>query len=428
MERLRNRRVLLAEDHAINRDLAVEILMAAGVQVDVAMNGREAVEKAIAGRWDAVLMDIHMPELDGYQATTRIRAAPGTAALPIIAMTADADPADRERALAAGMNDHLSKPVDVHALFAKLARWIDQAPGDEQETTGSPAAAATPPMLPTSRRSMLTRFCEEFQGFAESFADALAAPHSDACLRLAHALKGVAGNLGLMEVARRADALELACRAGEAEPALAALAAQIDAQITALAESTDRLPTAKTEPPPCCEVPALSKELAAVCQAMAARLQALLDGGDAEALEVSEQLATAMGHESGLGRRLAALSRRVQAFEFADAALDLRTLEEPIARLGEVAGTADAGPHATTALMDRLAALLEGDDTTAAVAAADLLRAVGARTRPAAAARRIAQCIDEFDYTGARTALEELRQQQAQENAGDRGATNRPDR
>ena len=122
----RGLRVLLAEDNALNREIAVALLSKQGVTVETAENGQLCVEKFSAaphGYYDAVLMDVRMPVMNGYEATKAIRAlARADAALPIIAMTADAFAEDVERCLAAGMNAHLSKPMDIHKLMALLER------------------------------------------------------------------------------------------------------------------------------------------------------------------------------------------------------------------------------------------------------------------------------------------------------------------
>ncbi|GEM_PF-2404042 len=424
LERLHNARVLLAEDHAINRDLAVEILTASGLFVDVAKNGREAVEMVQAHRYDAVLMDIHMPELDGYAATGHIRARSEHADLPIIAMTANTGAAERRRALEAGMNDHLSKPVDVHQLFAKLAQWVQpRTPGaagsagdDAMRAEADPDAAGAPASGQQSplRRTMLRRFCDEYQGFAASFSAAGNEPRPDARLRLAHTLKGVAGNLGLMEIAAQAGELEASCRNAAPADELAPLAASIEAQVVQLAATLDRLaPPAPTEPLPCCELPALDAASAARCRDLAARLLALLGDGDAEALATAAALAEAVGADSDLGRRIATLRRRVEGFEFAAAAAELEALRDPIERLGNAG---EAEPCASLDhLITRLRRLLDADDTDAADAAADLAKALAGRPQQAAVAERVRQRIDEFDYTAARTALAELRQGHAPE-------------
>ncbi len=122
--RLAGRRVLLAEDNLVNQEIALAILNNAGLVVDVAADGQEAVEKATHTTYDLILMDIHMPHMDGFEATSAIKQLPGCAHIPILAMTANAFYEDRKACLAAGMVDHVAKPVNPDALLATLARWL----------------------------------------------------------------------------------------------------------------------------------------------------------------------------------------------------------------------------------------------------------------------------------------------------------------
>ncbi|WP_341889447.1 ATP-binding protein [Variovorax sp. YR752] len=117
-------RVLVVEDNAINRELVMELLSAAGAVVSVACDGQEALDMLEQQRFDAVLMDCLMPVMDGYAATRALRLRPELQALPVIALTANAMVGDREKALASGMSDHLAKPVKFEELFATLARWL----------------------------------------------------------------------------------------------------------------------------------------------------------------------------------------------------------------------------------------------------------------------------------------------------------------
>ena len=128
LEELRGRRVLVAEDNEINQLILTSLLEGVGIEVTLAANGREALrlleEQPDPPKFDLVLMDIQMPEMDGLTAAAHIRANPRFSRLPILAMTAHAMQSDREKSLAAGMNGHVTKPVDPPVLYAEMARWL----------------------------------------------------------------------------------------------------------------------------------------------------------------------------------------------------------------------------------------------------------------------------------------------------------------
>ncbi|MEO8203794.1 MAG: ATP-binding protein, partial [Betaproteobacteria bacterium] len=117
-------RILVVEDDEVNQVVAQGVLEAAGAVVTLAGSGREALDKVRLGVFDVVMMDLQMPDMDGIETTRRLRAQPGLAALPVIAMTASAMAGDRERLLAAGMNDYLTKPVRVATVYATIAKWV----------------------------------------------------------------------------------------------------------------------------------------------------------------------------------------------------------------------------------------------------------------------------------------------------------------
>jgi two-component system cell cycle response regulator DivK len=113
-------RILLVEDNEMNRDMLSRRLERRGYEVTFAVDGREGVEKAKAGNFDLVLMDMSLPEVDGWEATRQIRSAPETKTLPVIALTAHAMAGDRERALEAGADDYDTKPIELARLLGKI--------------------------------------------------------------------------------------------------------------------------------------------------------------------------------------------------------------------------------------------------------------------------------------------------------------------
>jgi CheY-like chemotaxis protein len=127
LESLAGHHLLIVEDEPINREIAGELLSDVGVSSDCAVDGRQAVELVRNNRYDLILMDMQMPEMDGLEATRQIRQLPGCATLPIVAMTANAFSEDRERCRVAGMTDFMSKPIDPDVLFATLLRNLSNS-------------------------------------------------------------------------------------------------------------------------------------------------------------------------------------------------------------------------------------------------------------------------------------------------------------
>jgi signal transduction histidine kinase/CheY-like chemotaxis protein len=247
---LRGVRALVVEDNAINRDIAVELLAAVGVEVATAHDGREALnfltQSSDPPPVDVVLMDLQMPVLDGYEATKAIRSQRRFDDLPVVAMTAHAMAEERDRCLALGMNDHVAKPINPEVLYRTLAKVIQRSgaaalPLGETVAVATPApmAAVTlaPPVDPkvfdlamalrcTGGRPALLR--EMLQRFAEAHADTVntlikqaidPARHAEA-IREAHTLKGLAGMLGLPAVAAAAAQVEKRLRLKEEAPPL----------------------------------------------------------------------------------------------------------------------------------------------------------------------------------------------------------------
>ena len=227
-------RLLLAEDNPINQEVAQSLLSAVGIEAEIAENGLQAVEKAEQRTYEVILMDMQMPVMDGLEATRRIRMLPHHAVTPILAMTANAFDESRETCLAAGMNDHIAKPVDPEALYATLLRWLP-APSSSPAKSMPPAGPAAPVSSQESqwaglekipgldlnlglrsvngRIPIYLRLLGKFSDKVEKsemaeLRVALMDDDRDRARRAAHTLKGVAATLGAIELAERAKAFE----------------------------------------------------------------------------------------------------------------------------------------------------------------------------------------------------------------------------
>ncbi|MBF0381270.1 MAG: response regulator, partial [Magnetococcales bacterium] len=229
--RIGGAKILLVEDNIINQQVAKEILENAGLRVEIANNGLEAVVKATKNHFDAVLMDIQMPEMDGYQATRLIRKNSRCKKLPIIAMTAHALSGDRDNSLAAGMNDHITKPVDKKQLFSVLTNWISQKeltakPLQQVSSNCNVKIATLPKDLPGIDvagamvrlngnqklfRTLLLEFKNSYANSTQKISSALKGKRKDdlkSARLLVHSIKGMAGNLSANSLFIAAQELE----------------------------------------------------------------------------------------------------------------------------------------------------------------------------------------------------------------------------
>jgi PAS domain S-box-containing protein len=256
-------RILLAEDNEVNQKVALRILERLGYRASVAGNGRDAMEALERERFDAVFMDVHMPEMDGIEATARIRKWPPERQPRIIAMTANAVRGDRERLLQAGMDDYVSKPVRVEELVAALKRT---SPGrtsgrKEGEANGRPAGIVVDPTALEGLRAALgddhqtfleiiSAYLEDTPKLLAALGDTLARGDAEGFTRAAHTLKSSSATLGAIGLASLAARLETAGRGGamsDAAPGVAEAEArygQVRATLERLASTEAAEPAA----------------------------------------------------------------------------------------------------------------------------------------------------------------------------------------
>ncbi len=312
---LRGRRVLLVEDNELNRDVAVDLLRGVGIQVAEAHDGREALHRLEAAPYDLVLMDMQMPVMDGLAATRAIRAQQQHANLPIIAMTANAMAQDRAACLAAGMNDHLSKPINPDLLYDMLARWLNPVAttASAVNTMAAQPVITVPEIfaplatlldVPGGLRrvlnqqdrylAMLGKYAAGQRPMLTRLQAALAANDCATAEREAHTARGVAGNVGAEAVANAAARLEAAIRQGcpgmaldeeldQLAAALEPVLDAIDALLTRLLPADDRAGT---------DLPPLSDEALQ-------HLQGLLQDDDPAAKDYFDDHADALGRRFG---------------------------------------------------------------------------------------------------------------------------------
>ena len=328
-------RILLVEDNELNREVATELLTQVGAVVETAADGEEALRKVDAGSWDLVLMDVQMPVLDGLATAREIRRRPRHAELPIVAMTANAMSGDRERCLAAGMNDHVAKPIDPEELCRKLLRWLGR------RAAAAPAGAAD--LVPAAREggvdlladvagldtqaglalslgrpdvyfTLLRMYADGQRDFAARFAAAVSGADWVEAERHAHTLKGVSAQIGATGVRALAERLELAVRRREPTDSLHAGLSELAPRLSALLEQLSARLPAHAIPP----VPVDEEKLREVVGKLARGLK-IDDFGSTRLLEENEALL-----QAGLGERLPAISQAIRAFDFEGALARLR--------------------------------------------------------------------------------------------------------
>ncbi|MBU2549589.1 MAG: response regulator [Proteobacteria bacterium] len=343
-------RVLLVEDNRVNEEIAREWLESAGIDVTSVRNGAEALNDLSGSTFDAVLMDIQMPVMDGLEATGRIRKDLGLDDLPIIAMTAHAQTGDRERCLDAGMNDYVTKPIDPEKLFAALVRWIPGAP--DAPAAEAPLSTEPKPGVPPEApgldlpgidlntglfranqnrrlyRRLLTTFLEDFEGAGRTIREDLDRGRDNDARLLAHSIKGVGGNIGALTLNEKAAALEEALEAGAVSidhPVLAGFETALEEVLAGL-RSADLAGETAVEP----GRPASNLDMAVVrnkLEQLASLLDEDLDAGRKLIRELSPDLQASAHAES-----FALVAEHVEDFDL-DGAVE--ALDELIAGLDD---------------------------------------------------------------------------------------------
>jgi PAS domain S-box-containing protein len=353
--RLRGARILLAEDNDINQQIAVELLEGAGATVKIANNGREAVDILSNGPqpppFDVVLMDLQMPEMDGYQATTKLHADKRFEALPIIAMTAHATIEERQRCLAAGMVDHISKPIDPALLYEIVGRvYKSAAPppapaGGEGRGEGAigqsevrgqgarkggelPVVAGLDTKDGLSRVAgnqklylkLLRQFAEQQGPAVTQISDAMAKSDTALAERLAHTLKGVAGNIGAKPVQAAAGTVEKLIRnqakVDELTSAKQQLAAVLDPLV---AQLQGALKPAADAPPSAAPQAAVDPAQSRAAAEQLIKLLSESDPGAADFIEANQAALRPLFAGNGWSQ----FEKNVQGYTFADAQAQL---------------------------------------------------------------------------------------------------------
>ncbi len=339
-------RVLLVEDNAVNQQLAAELLREVGISVSLADNGRMAVsmlEENGDAPFDLVLMDLQMPEMDGFTATERIRANPRMVFLPIIAMTAHATVEERNRCLAAGMNEHIAKPIDVQALYATLARWLFSAEKNRQQQMSALLDDDSLPDLPgfdletalkpldndrNLYKTLLLQFVMHHADAQKLLAAAWGSFDRSGLGRMARTIKGQAAVIGAARLEHLAGAFEESLHGSDAAPdqtLYQAFSGELDAVLKTLQ-------TAFPEPPEGSLAKTGSSDTEDMCTRLA-RINALLRDDDAAACTLFAELEPALARLDASAA--AAAKKAVGIFDFAAALAILEPIEKELASARE---------------------------------------------------------------------------------------------
>ncbi|MBF0627128.1 MAG: PAS domain S-box protein [Magnetococcales bacterium] len=347
--------VLLVEDNAFNQQVATDLLELAGLTVRIAVNGEEAVQALEDGPYLVILMDLQMPVMDGLEATRRIRALEAGRVVPIVAMTANVMSGERDHCLAVGMNDYLSKPVDVDLLFSTLVRLLCPegaallaAPVVAEQVAADPASEVRLPALPGIERdgavarlggnrglyiNLLFRFLEGHRASDQEVRQALEAGDPALAIRLLHTLKGVAGSIGATALQALSLTMEQELGQGIAleEARLSALSEALRAVVTVVEAGCATVARARPEPPP------QQSDAAPRPAALLALVEEMLPHVRESRPRPCLPLATAMlamGWSGEIGASIAKLEQLLRKYRMKEALAALESLKETLGALG----------------------------------------------------------------------------------------------
>jgi two-component system sensor histidine kinase/response regulator len=337
--------VLLAEDNELNQEVALDLLRHVGLQVDLAQDGEIAVTLAAKQRYDLILMDIQMPNLDGLGAARKIRTFADHASTPILAMTANAFTEDREAALAAGMNDHLAKPIDPDALYRALMKWLpvnsaESPPLQKADPSASLIEADAALRQRLSRipglnvdsalrmvrgdvaklGRFLSRFAQDHRQTVDQLRAELRRNDVMGAIRRAHTLKGVAGTFGLSEVQALAAVVEAGLKNGLSPEQMEAAITQLERVLEPRCAELSQIETGN-------EVAGIQLNLDDLRQQLKV-LISLLKADDMAAVDQYSALRSSV--ESLIPEKAVRLKTQIEDFAFEEA---LATLDEILERL-----------------------------------------------------------------------------------------------
>ena len=327
-------RVLLVEDNEFNQQLATALLVRAGIEVSLARDGIEAVQAMQPGRFDAVLMDIQMPRMDGLEATRNIRSNTALADLPIVAMTANAMAGDRELCLAAGMNDYVTKPIQIDVLYATLARWTHRnIQPTESATPKAQRVSREFPALDAAKaithmggedtyRTVLEKFIPNQNQAVQSIQDALSAADRKSAERLAHTLKGIAATIGAETLSESAHQLEIAIRKNHTENYRQLIAATEKELALAITSAKAYLQAHAAEPNMAAVDPA---QLGALLEQLDGQLQSFDSAAGDTMRQINRQI-----QGTATAQRFAQLDRCIKDYDYESALAEVQRLAKEL--------------------------------------------------------------------------------------------------